>query len=59
MLNFIVVKICLLGKYGFQKFPQLGDVPLVVSQVINKLSYGVFGSYLKEFIEGTAGRNNP
>ncbi len=59
VFNLIVIKGCFLGKDGFQQFPQLGDIPLFITQVINKLSHGLFRFYLEEFIEGTADRNHP
>mgnify|MGYP003536561524 CR=1 FL=1 len=55
MFNLIVIKGCLFGKDGFQQFPQLGDIPLFIAQVIDKLTHGLFRFYLKDFIEGTAG----
>ena len=54
VLNLIVVKRHLLGKDGFQQFPQFGDIPLFVSKVIDKLSHGFFRGYLEEVVEGTA-----
>ena len=59
VFNFIVVKGCLFGKDGFQKFPQLGDIPLLIAQVIDKLSHGLFRIYFKDFIEGTADGDYP
>jgi len=54
VFDLIVVKGCLLGKDGFQQFPQFGDIPLFIAQVIDKLSHGLFGFYFEEVIEGTA-----
>ena len=59
MFDLIVIKGCFLGKDGFQQFPQLGDIPLLIAQVIDKLSHGLFRFYLKEFIEGAADRDHP
>ena len=59
VFNLIIIKGCLFGKDGFQQFPQLGDVPLFIAQVINKLSHGLFRVYLKDFIEGAAGGDYP
>ena len=59
MLNLIVVKTGLLGKDGFQQFPQLGNIPLFVAQTINKLPHGLFRLYLEEVIEGTAEGDYP
>ena len=59
VFNLIVVKGCFLGKDGFQQFPQLGDIPLFIAQVINKLSHSLFRFYPKEFIEGTADFDYP
>ncbi len=59
VFNLIVVKGCLLGKDGFQQFPQLGDVPLFIAQVIDKLPHGLFRLYLEKFIKGTADGDHP
>src|SRR3990170_8569744 len=59
VFDLIVIKGCLLGKDGFQQFPQLGDIPLFISQVIDKLSYSLFRFYLKDSIEGAAGSDHP
>jgi hypothetical protein len=59
VFNLIVVKGCLLRKDGFQEFPQLGDIPLFIAQVIDKLSHGLFGFHLKDFIEGTTDGDHP
>ena len=59
VLNFIVVEGCLLGQDGFQQFPQFGDVPLLIAQVIDQLSYRLFRIYLKDFIERTADGDYP
>ena len=59
MFDLIVVKGRLLGQDGFQQFPQLGDIPLFIAQVIDKLSHGLFRLYLEEFIEGTADGDHP
>ena len=50
--NLIVVKECLLGKDGFQQFPQLGDIPLLlIAQVVNKLAHGLLRLHLEDAIE--------
>ena len=59
VFNLIVIKGCFLRKDGFQQFPQLGDIPLLITQVINQLPHGLFRLYLKEFIEGTADGDHP
>src|ERR1035437_1026401 len=59
MFNLIVVKCCFLGKDGFEEFPQFWDIPLLIAQVIYKLSYGLNRVYLKEFIQRTAGSDYP
>ena len=59
VFNLIVVKGGFFGQDGFQEFAQLGNIPLFVAQVIDKLPHGLFGLYLKDPIEGTAGRDHP
>jgi hypothetical protein len=59
VFHLIVVKGCFLRKDGFQEFPQLGDIPLLIAQVINELSHGLFRLYLENFIEGAADGNHP
>jgi hypothetical protein len=59
VFHLIVFKGCLFGKDGFQKFPQLGDIPLIISQIINKLSLCLFRFNLEEFIEGATGGDHP
>ena len=58
VLDLIVVKGGLLGKDGFQQLPQLGDIPLLVAQIVDQLPHGLLWFHLEKFIEGTADRDH-
>ncbi|MDA3947203.1 MAG: hypothetical protein PF439_11055, partial [Helicobacteraceae bacterium] len=55
VFNLIVIKGVLLRKNSFKEFSEFWDIPLLVTQVIDKLSHGLFGLDLEKIIEGTAG----
>ena len=48
-----------LGQDRLQQFPQPGDIPLSVPQVVDELSHGLFVLHLEELIEGAADRDHP
>jgi hypothetical protein len=47
VFNLKVIKDGLMGKDGFKKFLQLGNIPLFVAQIINKLPLGLLGRFLE------------
>ena len=59
MFNLIVIEGRLFGQNGFQQFLELRDIPLLIAQIVDKLSHGLFGVYLKDLIERAAGGNHP
>jgi hypothetical protein len=56
MLDFEIAKRIVLGKNAFEQFPQTGDVPLPVSQIVNVTAYRIVGRHLKIAIERLVGK---
>jgi len=55
VLDLVVVKGRLFRKDVAQQFPQLGDIPLLIAQGIDKLPHGLFGGYFEDLIESPVG----
>ena len=55
VLDFVIVERCLEREYRFQEFPQLGDVPLLVPEIVDELPDGFFGLRLENLVERAAG----
>ena len=57
-LNFEIFQGYFFMQNIFQKFPEYGNIPLIISQIIDEVSFGFFDLGFKHFIVGAADSNH-
>ena len=58
MLDFIAIDHCIIGEDILNEYPQLGNVPLPVAEVVDEIADSFFGRYLEGLVEAVVGSEN-